>query len=51
MYKRQLQKGDDPYTLTYERAVEIVHAQQAAAAAANTPLRSFPEEPDMLPDI
>ncbi len=38
-----LQKGDDPYTLTYERAVEIVHAQQAAAAAANTPLRSFPE--------
>ena len=43
-----LQKGDDPYTLTYERAVEIVHAQQAAAAAANTPLRSFPEEPDML---
>ena len=24
------------------------HAQQAAAAAANTPLRSFPEEPDML---
>ena len=43
-----LQKGDDPYTLTYERAVEIVHAQKAAAAAANTPLRSFPEEPDML---
>ena len=27
---------------------EIVHAPQAAAAAANTPLRSFPEEPDML---
>ena len=43
-----LQKGDDPYTLTYERAVEVVRAQQAAAAAANTPLRSFPEDPDML---
>ena len=43
-----LGKGDDPYTLTYERAVEIVRAHQAAAAAANTPLRSFPEDPDML---
>ena len=43
-----LQKGDDPYTLTYERAVDIVRAQQAAAAAANTPLRSFPEDADML---
>jgi len=28
--------------------VEVVRAQQAAAAAANTPLRSFPEDPDML---
>ena len=43
-----LAKGDDPYTLTYDRAVEIVRAHQAAAAAANTPLRSFPENPDML---
>ncbi len=43
-----LQKGDDPYAITYERAVELVEAQQAAAAAANTPLRSFPEDPDML---
>ena len=43
-----LAKGDDPYTLTYDRAVEIVRAHQAAAAAANTPLRSFPEDPDML---
>ena len=32
----------------YDRAVEIVRAHQAAAAAANTPLRSFPEDPDML---
>ena len=43
-----LPKGDDPYTLTHERAVEIVREHQAAAAAANTPLRSFEEEPDML---
>ena len=43
-----LPKGDDPYTLTHERAVEIVREHQAAAAAANTPLKSFPEDPDML---
>ena len=43
-----LAKGDDPYTLTYDRAVEIVRAHQTAAAAANTPLRSFPEDPDTL---
>ena len=43
-----LPKGDDPYTLTHDRAVEIVREHQAAAAAANTPLRSFEEEPDML---
>ena len=43
-----LAKGDDPYTLTRERAVEIVREHQAAAAAANTPLKSFPEDPDML---
>ena len=39
-----LQRGDDPYTITYERAVELIHAQQAAA----TPLKSFPEDADML---
>ncbi|WP_418983518.1 type I DNA topoisomerase [Alistipes sp.] len=43
-----LQKGDDPYTIGYDRAVEIVRAHQAAAAAANTPLRSFAEDADML---
>ncbi len=43
-----LAKGDDPYTLTHERAVEIVREHQAAAAAANTPLKSFAEDPDML---
>ena len=43
-----LPKGDDPYTLTHDRAVEIVREHQAAAAAANTPLKSFPEDPDML---
>ena len=43
-----LPKGDDPYTLTHDRAVEIVREHQAAAAAAHTPLRSFEEDPDML---
>ena len=43
-----LAKTDDPYTITYERAVELVQAHQAAAAAANTPLHSYPEDPDML---
>ena len=43
-----LTKGDDPYTLTHDRAVEIIREHQAAAAAANTPLKSFPEDPDML---
>ena len=43
-----LPKGDDPYTLTHERAVEIVREHQAAAAAAHTPLRSFEKDPDML---
>ena len=28
--------------------MEIVREHQAAAAAANTPLRSFDEDPDML---
>ncbi|WP_299100122.1 type I DNA topoisomerase [uncultured Alistipes sp.] len=43
-----LAKSDDPYTITYERAVELIEAHKAAAAAANTPLRSFEEDPDML---
>lgn len=32
----------------YDRAVEVVRAHQAAAAAANTPLKRFDEEPDLL---
>ncbi|MDE7304691.1 MAG: type I DNA topoisomerase [Alistipes sp.] len=43
-----LAKGDDPYTITYDRAVEVVRAHKEAAAAANTPLKSFAEDPDML---
>ncbi len=43
-----LTKSDDPYTITYDRAVELVHERQAAITASHTPLRSFPEDPDML---
>mgnify|MGYP002794740501 CR=1 FL=1 len=43
-----LAKGDDPYTLTLERGVELIKAHQAQRTAANTPIRSFAEDPDML---
>ncbi len=43
-----LAKGDDPYTISFERARELYEAQQKQAATANTPLKSFAEEPDML---
>ena len=43
-----LQKGDDPYTLQYERAVELIEQNKQAAAAAAKPLRSFDEDKDMV---
>ena len=43
-----LQKGDDPYTVTYERCVELVKAKEATAVAARTPLRTFDEDQELL---
>ncbi len=43
-----LAKSDDPYTITYDRAVEVVRAHKEAAAAANTPLKSFADGPEMV---
>ncbi|MBQ3083232.1 MAG: DNA topoisomerase I, partial [Alistipes sp.] len=43
-----LQKGDDPYTVSYERCVELMKAKEATATAARTPLRTFEEDKDML---
>jgi len=43
-----LAKTDDPYTVSYDRAVEVVRAHKEAAATANKPLREFAEDPDML---
>ena len=43
-----LAKTDDPYTVTYDRAVEVVRAHKEAAATAHKPLKEFAEDPDML---
>lgn len=43
-----LQKGDDPYTIGYDRAVELLENRRNAAATANQPLRTFDEEPDIV---
>lgn len=39
-----LGKGDDPYTVSYERAVELLDAQKQQNEAANTPLKIFAED-------
>ena len=43
-----LTKNDDPYTIHYERAVELIAEQQAQAAAAAAPLKSFEEDKNMV---
>ena len=43
-----LSKSDDPYTIQYERAVELIQQQKAQAAATATPLKSFAEDKDMV---
>ena len=43
-----LDKKDDPYTISYERAVELLNAHKAQVEAANTPIKTFPENPDLV---
>ncbi len=43
-----LQKSDDPYTITYERAVELIKQASSAAATSAEPLKSFAEDKDMV---
>ncbi len=43
-----LEKGDDPYTLTLERASELILSSRERATAAQTPLKSFDEDADIL---
>lgn len=42
-----LARTDDPYTIGYDRAVELVREQQSRAAAAHTPLKTFDGEPEL----
>ncbi len=39
-----LGRGEDPYTITLEKAVELIEAK----ATANEPLKTFAEEPDLI---
>jgi DNA topoisomerase-1 len=43
-----LQKGDDPYTITRERAEELLRENIAKQRAASEPLRTFAEDPNMV---
>ena len=43
-----LAKSDDPYTITYERAVELIESQKKSASAAATPIKTFVEDAEML---
>ncbi|MFR9649242.1 MAG: type I DNA topoisomerase [Rikenellaceae bacterium] len=43
-----LGKEDDPYTVSLERAIELIEKQRASKAAANTPLKTFEEDADMV---
>ena len=43
-----LSKTDDPYTIQYERAVELIAEQQAQAAAAAAPLKTFEEDKNLV---
>jgi DNA topoisomerase-1 len=43
-----LGKSDDPYTVSYERSVELLEQQKAQAAAANVPLRTFAEDKGLV---
>ncbi|MFI3279900.1 MAG: type I DNA topoisomerase [Rikenellaceae bacterium] len=43
-----LAKTDDPYTITLERAIELIEITRASKAAANTPIKTFEEEEGLL---
>ena len=42
-----LAKSDDPYTITHERAIELIEAQKQATVSASTPLKSFAEDAEL----
>jgi len=42
-----LARTDDPYTITLERAVQLIEEKKNKDASAKTPIRTFSEEPDL----
>ena len=43
-----LPKSEDPYTIGFERAVELVKAHEQEMATANLPVKTFAEDAEML---
>ncbi len=43
-----LAKTDDPYTITLERAVELIGQKKAQDKASKTPIKTFDEAPEMV---
>ncbi len=43
-----LPKSEDPYTIGYERAIELVKAHEKEVATANLPVKTFAEDAEML---
>ncbi len=43
-----LPKSEDPYTIGYERAVELVKAHEKEVATVNQPVKTFAEDAEML---
>ncbi|MCC8034964.1 MAG: type I DNA topoisomerase [Rikenellaceae bacterium] len=43
-----LEKSDDPYSITLERARELIEQKKQKEKDAKTPLVTFPEEPELL---
>ncbi len=43
-----LAKTDDPYTITLERAIELIETTRANKAAANTPIKTFEQDADVI---
>ncbi len=43
-----LERSDDPYTISLERATELILQQRNRSASSTEPIKSFPEDKDML---
>ena len=43
-----LAKTDDPYTIGYDRAVQLIEQHKTQSAAASAPLKTFDEDKDMV---